>query len=66
MVYQNLAKALSQKNTQIYSFKLKAVKKLSFISTRREIIFVSLHKKYYFYKASGSNWSALTYCPYSQ
>lgn len=51
-LYQNLAKVLSQKNTEIYSFKLKAGKILFFIPhnpPRRNYFYITLCKKYYFY-----------------
>lgn len=67
-LYQNLAKVLSQKNTEIYSFKLKAGKILFFIPhpPQGEIIFISLFVKNIIFTASSNNWSALTCCQHSQ
>lgn len=56
-LYQNLAKVLSQKNTEIYSFKLKAGKTLFFIphTPLKGNYFCIILCKKYFYKASSNN-----------
>lgn len=67
-LHQNLAKVLSQKNRDL-QFQAESSQDTIFHPPhppKEKLFCMTLCKKYYFYKASSNNWSALTCCQHSQ